>query len=33
MATAEAIIARCTDIVPGIAGAEVIEHLVGILLR
>jgi D-amino-acid oxidase len=30
MATAEAIIARCTDIVPGIAGAEVIEHLVGL---
>lgn len=30
MATAGAIIARCTDIVPGIAGAEVIEHLVGL---
>jgi D-amino-acid oxidase len=29
-ATAEAIIARCTSIVPGLADAEVIEHLVGL---
>jgi D-amino-acid oxidase len=29
-ATAAAIIARCTDIVPGLAGAEVLEHIVGL---
>lgn len=29
-ATAEAIIARCTSIVPALAGAEVIEHLAGL---
>ena len=29
-ATAEAIIARCTEIVPSLAGAEVIEHLAGL---
>jgi D-amino-acid oxidase len=29
-ATAEAIIARCTEIVPAIANAEVIEHLAGL---
>jgi len=29
-ATAEAIIARCTEIVPGVAAAEVLEHIVGL---
>lgn len=29
-ATAEAIIARCTSIVPGLADAEIIEHVVGL---
>jgi D-amino-acid oxidase len=29
-ATAEAIIARCTEIVPSLAGTEVIEHLAGL---
>jgi D-amino-acid oxidase len=30
LATAEAIIARCIDIAPGLADAEVIEHVVGL---
>jgi D-amino-acid oxidase len=30
LATAEAIIARCTEIVPGLAAAEVLEHIVGL---
>jgi D-amino-acid oxidase len=30
LATAEAIIARCTSIVPGLAGAEILGHIVGL---
>lgn len=30
LAAADAIIARCTDIVPGLAGASVLEHIVGL---